>query len=146
MSSVRAATYAAYRVPNCHAGRSPRAAGPPFHVGRGSLGQSALPPPKGWLAHTPHSSHRADSPRVYLAALALPYHRPCRMIAGPGQTHPATMGREPLPQTRCLRRSLDPAVGRLPEDEGIASPRNCRNSSKAAMARRVMNTASTSPA
>ena len=72
--------------------------------------------PKGWLAHTPHSSHRADSPRVYLAALALSYHRPCRMIAGPGQTHPATMAREPLPQTHCLRRSLDPAVGRLPED------------------------------
>ena len=116
MSSVRSATYAAYRVPNCHAGRSPRAAGPPFHVGRGSPGQSALPPPKGWLAHTPHSSHRADSPRVYLAALALPYHRPCRMIAGPGRTHPATMAREPLPQTRCLRRSLDPAVGRLPKD------------------------------
>ena len=116
MPSVCSPTSNAHRVPNCHADRSPRAAGPPFHVGRGSPGQSALPPPKGWLAHTPHSSHRADSPRVYLAALALPYRRPCRMIAGPGRTHPATMAREPLPQTRCLRRSLDPAVGRLPED------------------------------
>ena len=115
MSSVRSATSAACRVPS-QAGPSPRAAGPPFHVGGGSTGQSALPPPKGWLAHTPHSSHRADSPRVYLAALALRYHRPCRMIAGPGRTHPAIMAREPLPQTRCLRRSLDPAVGRLPED------------------------------
>ena len=115
-SSVRSATYAAYRAPSCHAGRSPRAAGRPFHVGRSSPGQSALPRPKGWLAHTPHSSHRADSPRVYLAALVLPYHRPRRMIAGPGRTRPATMAREPLPQTRCLRRSIDPTVGRLPED------------------------------
>ena len=115
MSSVRSATSAARRVPS-QAGPSPRAAGPPFHVGGGSTGQSALPPPQWVLAHTPHSSHRADPPRVYLAAPALRYHRPCRMIAGPGQNHPATMAREPLPQTRCLRRSLDPAVGRLPED------------------------------
>ena len=45
MSSVRSATSAARRVPS-QAGPSPRAAGPPFHVGGGSTGQSALPPPQ----------------------------------------------------------------------------------------------------
>ena len=115
MFSVRSATSAARRVPS-QAGPSPRAAGPPFMLGAVVPDSQHCRRPKGWLAHTPHSSHRADSPQVYLAAPALRYHRPCRMIAGPGQTHPATMAREPLPQTRCLRRSLDSAVGRLPED------------------------------
>ena len=40
--------------------------------------------PKGSLAHTPHSSQRADSPRVYFATMALLYHRPCHMIAESG--------------------------------------------------------------
>ena len=35
-------------------------------------------------AHAPHSSHRADSPRVYVAALTLLYHRPRLMIAESG--------------------------------------------------------------
>ena len=99
MSSVRSETSAARRVPNCHAGRSPRAAGPPFHVGRGSSGQSALPPPKGWLAHTPHSSHRADSPRVYLArpGTAVPPALPHDRRPGP-DPHPAAMaGATPRP-------------------------------------------------
>ena len=50
--------------------------------------------PKGWLAHTPHSSHRAaapaDSPQVYLATMALLNHRPCGMIAESGMSAPAT--------------------------------------------------------
>ena len=40
--------------------------------------------PKGSLAHTSHSSHRAASRRVYCATLVLTYHRPCRMIAESG--------------------------------------------------------------
>ena len=44
MSPVRSATSAAHRVPS-HAGPSPRADGPPLHMGRVSPGQSALPPP-----------------------------------------------------------------------------------------------------
>ena len=47
--------------------------------------------PKGSLAHTPHSSQRADSPRVYFATMALLYHRPCLMIAESGA--PAPPGR-----------------------------------------------------
>ena len=35
-------------------------------------------------AHAPHSSHRADSPRVYVAALTLLYHRPRLMIIESG--------------------------------------------------------------
>ncbi len=50
MSSARSATSAAHQIPS-HAGPSPRAAGARFHVGGGS--------PKGSLAHTSHSSHRA---------------------------------------------------------------------------------------
>ena len=46
------------------------------------------------------AAHRADSPRVYLAAMALLDHRPCRMIpesgALAGQTHPAAMAVNPL--------------------------------------------------
>ncbi len=30
------------------------------------------------------AAHRADSPRVYFAAMVLLYHRPRRMIAEPG--------------------------------------------------------------
>ena len=122
MSSGRAATSsAAHPVPS-NAGPSPRAAGAPFHVGRGRPGQSALPPPpKGSLAHAPHFGHRADSPRVYFAAPAVLCHRPCRMIAesgrrpGPsaGPTPPGAMAGEPLAQARRLRRRLDSAVDRL---------------------------------
>ena len=50
----------------------------------GSPGQSALLPPKGSLAHTHHSSHRAASPRVYFATMSLLYDRPYRMIAESG--------------------------------------------------------------
>ena len=39
---------------------------------------------EGSLAHTPHSSHRADSPRVYSATMVLLYHRPCHMTAKSG--------------------------------------------------------------
>ena len=51
--------------------------------------------PKGWLAHTPHSSHRAawpaDSPQVYLATMALLNHRPDRMIAESGTSAPVSI-------------------------------------------------------
>ena len=40
--------------------------------------------PKGSLAHTPHSSQRADSPRVYSATMVLLDHPPCHMIAESG--------------------------------------------------------------
>ena len=46
--------------------------------------------PKGSLAHSPHSSHRADSPRVYFATMVLLYHRPCHMTAKSGTSAMAT--------------------------------------------------------
>ena len=40
--------------------------------------------PVGSLAHIPHFSHRAESPRVDLATMMLLGQRPCRMIAESG--------------------------------------------------------------
>ncbi len=37
--------------------------------------------PKGSLAYTPRSSHRAASPQMYITTMVLLHHRPCRMIA-----------------------------------------------------------------
>ena len=77
----------AHRVPS-RAGPSPRAAEAPFHVGRGSPDSQHCRRPKVSLAHTPHSSHQADSPadspREYSATMVPLYHRPYRMIAESG--------------------------------------------------------------
>ena len=106
MSSERSATSAAYQMPR-HAGPSPKAAGASFHVGGGSPGQSALPPPKGSLAHTSHSSHRASLPRVCFATLEPLYYRPCRITVEsgtltPGQPHPVEMaGNSPVYSHGC---------------------------------------------
>ena len=55
--------------------------------------------PVGSLAHTPSSSHRADSPatspRVYFATMVLLYHRPCRMIAESGMRARVGLTRPP---------------------------------------------------
>ena len=83
MFSVRSATFAAHRVPS-HAVPSPRAAGAPLQLGAAIPGSQHRHLPEGSPAHTPHSSHRADSPRVYFAAIVLLHHRPCRMTAESG--------------------------------------------------------------
>ena len=62
MSSVRSETSAARRVPS-QAGPSPRAAGPPFHVGGGSTGQSALPPPQRVAGSYPSFQPQGDVTR-----------------------------------------------------------------------------------
>ena len=86
-------------------------------------------------ARARNSSHRAaspaESPRVYLATMALLDHRTCLMIAESvvlarairraSTTRP--LWPETLAQARRLR--LDPAVdrlGRLPKTDGLASP------------------------
>ena len=61
MFSVRSATFAAHRVPS-HAVPSPRAAGAPLQLGAAIPGSQHRHLPEGSPAHTPHSSHRADSP------------------------------------------------------------------------------------
>ena len=59
--------------------------------------------PVGSLAHTPHSSHRADSPatspRVYFATMVLLYHRPCCMIAESGMRARVGLTRPPWLET-----------------------------------------------
>ena len=56
-------------------------------------------------AHAPHSSHRADSPRVYVAALTLLYHRPRLMI-----TESGTPARVRPTQSRWLETALFTAM------------------------------------
>ena len=101
-----------------HAGPSPRAAGATFHVGRGSPGQSALPPPQ-WIAGS-YPSFRPPgglAPGVQsrpgdAVSSPLPHDRRIRSagpVHPPGQSHPAAMAGEPLAQAR----RLDPAVDRL---------------------------------
>ena len=53
-------------------------------VGAAAPDSQHCPLPRGSLAHTPHSSHREDSPRLYFAAMVLLYHQPCRMTAESG--------------------------------------------------------------
>ena len=78
---------------------------------RSVLGSAAVPDcqycyrPKGSLAHTHHSSHRAASPQVYLATMALLNHRPYRMIAEYGT--PARVGPT---QSRWLETALFTAM------------------------------------
>ena len=75
MSPVRSAMSAAHRVPSPYRSKPEGCwSAPP--VGRGNPGQSALPPPQRLLPHTTHFSQRADSPRVYLAAMAPLYIGP----------------------------------------------------------------------
>ena len=76
MFSVRFATFGAHRVPS-QGGPSPRAAGPHFYWGVAVADCRHCHLPEGSSAHTPHSSHRADSPRVYFATMVLLDHRPC---------------------------------------------------------------------
>ena len=72
-----------------HAGPSPRAAGAPFHVGRGSPGQSALPPPQriagSYASFQPLGGLTSGVPRHHGAAVppALPHDRQVRN-ASPG--------------------------------------------------------------
>ena len=87
MSSARSVTSAAHRIPS-HAGPSPRAAGAPFHVGRGSPGQAALPSPgrisgsyssfqpPGGLAPGVHRHHGAAVPSAPPHDRQVPYVRP----------------------------------------------------------------------
>ena len=59
--------------------------------------------PKGSLAHTPHSSHQADSPAdsplEYLATMVPLYHRPYRMIAESGTSARVRPTRSPRLET-----------------------------------------------
>ena len=51
--------------------------------------------PKGSLAHSPHSSHRAASPQMYITTMVLLHQRPCRMIAESGTPARAKATRPP---------------------------------------------------
>ena len=127
MSSERSATSAAYQMPS-HTGPSPRAAGAPFHVGGGSPGQSALPPPQriagsylsfqapGRLAPGVLRHLGADVPS------ALPHDRRVRN-ASPGQSHPAVMaGNSPVYSHGCKSP--------LPVADGAAGNSGCRASGR----------------
>ena len=59
-------------------------------LGAAVLGRQHCHLPEGSPAHTPHSSHRADSPRVYIATMVLLYHLPRHMIAKSRTSGPAT--------------------------------------------------------
>ena len=101
MSSARSVTSAAHRMPS-HAGPSPRAAGAQFHVGHGSPGQSALPPPQRIAASYPSFQPPGGWPRVDLSTMVLLDQRPCRVVAesvglGPGQPQPTALaGNSPV--------------------------------------------------
>ncbi len=87
MSSVRSVT-AAHQITS-HAGSSPRAAGAPFHVGRGSPGQTALPSP-GRISG-PYSSFLPPGglAPVYIATMVLLCRLPRHMIAKSRTSGPA---------------------------------------------------------
>ena len=104
MSSVRSATSAAHRVPS-HAGPNPRATGAPFHVGAAAPDSQHCRRPVGSLAHSPHSSHRAASPQMYITTMVLLHHRPCRMIAESG-----TPARARATRPAWLETALFPAM------------------------------------
>ena len=101
------------------------------------------------------AAHRAASPRVYLAAMVLLNQRPCLMIAEPVAPARAIRRARPTPPLWPLNPSPKPAavaltrwltvLSSIPKTEELASPRSCLSSSKAVMARRVMNTTSPSP-
>ena len=67
---------------------------------------STVTAPKGSLAHTPHSSQRADSPRVYFATMVLLYHRPCHITAKSGTSAQATAPGQGGWKQPCLRPRL----------------------------------------
>ena len=90
--------------------------------------------PVGSLAHTPSSSHRADSPanspRVYFATLALLYHWPCHMITEHGTPAYVRLTRRPWLETgpvfsHACKSSLpigrDALVGPILEEVGKLS-------------------------
>ena len=78
-----------------HAGPSPRAAGAPFHVGRGSPGQSALPPPQriagSYASFQPLGGLTSGVPRHHRAAVppALPHDRQVRNASPGSPSRPA---------------------------------------------------------
>ena len=111
MSSVRSANFRSPPGPS-HANPSPRAAGAPFHVGLGSPGQSALPPPQriagSYASFQPPGGLArgltSGVPRHHGTAVppALPHDRRVRNV-GPGQAHPvAKAGNSPL----CVARGV----------------------------------------
>ena len=87
-------------------------------VGKKDSAAEPLPPgalvvpghrPRGSLAHTPHSSHRADSPadspRVYFAAMAQLDHRASCMTAESGGLALASPSRWPWLETALFTAS-----------------------------------------
>ena len=110
MASVRSAPSAAHRVPS-HSGPSPRAAlGHPSTLGAAVPDSQHCHRPEGPPAHTPHSNHREDSPRVFIAPLPLLCHRARRMIAESGAPARARPTRLRWRETGCF-----PPLAEIPD-------------------------------